>query len=271
MVILSRDKAIETSLAIVSEVQFVDHTISFPMKTYILYFFLLLLVSACEDTPERQSMSSNPTSGSCSDSPATSVDASNGVANPRLSDDTLGCKKVQKDSLADKKGEKSLQKVPECSPLTVLVVADSTRIDSVNTVWVGYSDGEIKVGNGYEEDSICIMTLTDSCRIVLKAQQDTVVACCDKGIVLKSLQAEIFLPASFKDEVVVQPSEPDYYSKIALVELGLIILLLAIILTSFIRGKNKKKGLCPRAEKRKTDTGDKVAQQLSVEALDAKD
>lgn len=233
------------------------------MKQSIFYLLLLLLVSACEDTP--QGLNNNYESQSDS----VSNDTSNVINRQQPSDSIVENVHNQKDSLSNKGGSlcDPTSLVTECTPLKVLVVTDSTKTDSVNAIWVGYGNGEIKVCNGCEQDSICIMTLADSCQIVLKAQQDTVVACCEKGIVLKCHQTEIFLPFSFEDEMVVQPSESDSYLVVAIVELGLILLLAAIILVPIVLKKKKKKILCPRPKKITKKMVNEVIQQLSVEKL----
>lgn len=241
------------------------------MKQFIIYLLLLLVASACGETPQEQ-YNGESQADSCSDN-------LNQVDTSQTSDSTAITNRNQENSLSNMEGTQSVPNptATECTPLKVIVVADSaktivvtdsTNTDSVNVVWVGYGNGEIKVGNGCEQDSICIMTLADNCRIVLKAQQDTVVACCEQGIVLKSHQAEVFLPASFYNEMPAEPepSDPGPYLVIALVELGLILLLIAIILVPIVQKKKKKKGFSPRPKKRKVKT-DKVIKQLSVEIL----
>lgn len=241
------------------------------MKQFIIYLLLLLVVSACGDTPQEQ-YNDESQADLCDDS-------LNQVKTSSTSDSTAIKNRNQEDSLSNMEGTQSVPNptASECTPLKVIVVADSTKTivvadstktDSVNVVWVRYGNGEIEVGNGCEQDSVCIMTLADSCRIVLKAQQDTVVACCEQGIVLQCHQAEVFLPASFYDEM---PAEPEPYDRgpyfvIALVELGLILLLIAIIFVPIVLKMNKKKGLSPRLKKRKVEDNE-VFKQLSVENL----
>lgn len=233
------------------------------MKQFIIYLLLLLVVSACGDTPQEQ-YNDESQADLCDDS-------LNQVKTSSTSDSTAIKNRNQEDSLSNMEGTQSVPNptASECTPLKVIVVADSTKTDSVNVVWVRYGNGEIEVGNGCEQDSVCIMTLADSCRIVLKAQQDTVVACCEQGIVLQCHQAEVFLPASFYDEMPAEPEPSDRgpYFVIALVELGLILLLIAIIFVPIVLKKNKKKGLSPRPKKRKVKEDKKVFKQLSVENL----